>query len=67
MARKYILVNSPIKDRKIFIDDLKKIHKRRLRKTPSLPAYDTIKASEDTKYEFSEEMIFEGLQLETES
>lgn len=53
MARKYILVASTYRDRKIFIDDLKKIHKRRLRNTPPLPNFEDIKPSEDTKFELS--------------
>jgi hypothetical protein len=40
MARKYIQVESPSKPRKVFIDDLKKIHKRRLRMTPPVPRFE---------------------------
>ena len=40
MARKYIQVQSPMKPRKVFIDDLKTIHKRRHRVTPPLPRFD---------------------------
>lgn len=46
MARKYIQVMSPLKPRKIFIDDLKKIHKRRVRVTPSLPKFEDPKSCE---------------------
>jgi len=46
MARKYIQVMSPLKARKIFIDDLKKIHKRRARLTPPLPKFEEPKSCE---------------------
>lgn len=46
MARKYIQVMSPLKPRKIFIDDLKKIHKRRAKHTPALPKFEDHKSCE---------------------
>lgn len=51
MARKYILIVTPLKQRKIFIDDLKKIHKRRAKKTPALPKFEEAKSGDETKAE----------------
>ena len=66
MARKYIQVESLIKPRKVFIDDLRKIHKRRQKVTPSLPRYEeeTSKSCDETKCLLGDEMIFESLTFE---
>lgn len=48
MGRKYIPTQAGSKQRKIFLDDLKKIHKRRQREVPTLPKYSDFKEDNTT-------------------
>lgn len=40
MGRKFIPAEVTQKQRKIFLDDLKKIHKRRVKIVPSIPKFE---------------------------
>ena len=48
MGRKFIPAQAFDKQRKIFLDDLKKIHKRRVKPMPIIPKYTTEKSYDDT-------------------
>lgn len=40
MGRKFIPAEAASKQRKIFLDDLKKIHKRRVKTVPAIPRFE---------------------------
>lgn len=40
MGRKFIPAEAALKQRKIFLDDLKKIHKRRVKTIPMIPKFE---------------------------
>jgi hypothetical protein len=64
MARKYIQVESPMRQRKIFLDDLKKIHKRRVKATPAIPKF-WPQNGPNTYGSFGDkELIFDSLSFE---
>ncbi len=48
MGRKFIPAEVSQKSRKIFLDDLKKIHKRRVKIVPILPKFTEEKLEDDT-------------------
>jgi hypothetical protein len=43
MGRKFIPAETALKLRKIFLDDLKKIHKRRVKIAPCIPKFEASK------------------------
>lgn len=48
MGRKFIPAEVTLKQRKIFLDDLKKIHKRRVKTIPVIPRFEEIKSDDTT-------------------
>lgn len=48
MGRKFIPTEVAMKQRKIFLDDLRRIHKRRVKSVPAIPAFTSAKADDQT-------------------
>lgn len=58
MGRKFIPAEGSNKQRKIFLDDLKKIHKRKVRQVPAIPSYSNEKSDDTTSCSDQNEMQF---------